>query len=249
MLRARVLVQARLADVVPADHLHCLCLDEVAAQAADMQMELVEHVVVEGCILGELLLHGLFLGLTRKPVLFHLLTQLGQLHVARLQFVEILVLLDLQSIIKLVDLALHLCYHFVQVLELTLVFSLQLIGLIRDHASLATDVVKIPLCLLLLLAPIVAIFLSFLQFALLRCKPSLVHDFHLRFGFLKLLDLFSQSLNLAFALAIREIGRFLGFLELFCHVNVLCSVSLHLFSQTLVGLLKLADFLALGVEL
>ena len=95
MLRTRVPIQARLADVMPADHLHCLCLDEVAAQAADMQMELVEHVVVKGCILGKLHIHGLFLGHMSKPLLFHLLAQLGQLQVARLEFVEGLVLLDL----------------------------------------------------------------------------------------------------------------------------------------------------------
>ena len=38
VLRARVLVQTRAADVVPTNHLHCLLLDLVAAQATDVQV-------------------------------------------------------------------------------------------------------------------------------------------------------------------------------------------------------------------
>ena len=47
MLTAGVLVEARSTDVVSTEQLHCFILNEVASQAADVQVKLVELVEVK----------------------------------------------------------------------------------------------------------------------------------------------------------------------------------------------------------
>ena len=52
VLRCTVLHQAGAADVVPADHLHRLKLDLVAAKAANMEMHPVKLVVIPSLLLS-----------------------------------------------------------------------------------------------------------------------------------------------------------------------------------------------------
>ena len=87
MLRAWILVQASLANVVPTDQLHCLLLDLIATEAADMQVQFVEHVVVEGGVLAQQPFQSrLFNGVLHDHSVF-IRSQIWQLLVAHFEFV------------------------------------------------------------------------------------------------------------------------------------------------------------------
>ena len=71
-----------------------------------MQVQLVKHIIVERCIVADLLLHRLQLGAMHDKELLIVLAKLRKLSIAGLQFFKILLLFHLLSIIKLVNFAL-----------------------------------------------------------------------------------------------------------------------------------------------